>query len=199
MVRRLFRQVRRGLGGGGVIVVQRAAQIPFGFAAFFGKQDRRQQPPAQQPADQRHDPRAEAGLERRKPGPRAAQHLFPARDMLFFHARQVREDFGPLGVGLRRGDASIEEGGVALVSDRKSTRLNSSHSQISYAVFCLKKKKTSAHMPPPQICRSNYAELPGPSPLYQTTRTPFSCGTSSQADSSAFAAHIARPEYTDPH
>src|SRR5438270_9794410 len=26
-------------------------------------------------------------------------------------------------------------------SDRKSTRLNSSHSQISYAVFCLKKKK----------------------------------------------------------
>src|SRR2546427_8086423 len=30
--------------------------------------------------------------------------------------------------------------------DRKSTRLNSSHSQISYAVFCLKKKKTS-HQP----------------------------------------------------
>src|SRR5688572_32722741 len=28
--------------------------------------------------------------------------------------------------------------------DRKSTRLNSSHSQISYAVFCLKKKKTKA-------------------------------------------------------
>src|SRR2546430_10602324 len=29
--------------------------------------------------------------------------------------------------------------------DRKSTRLNSSHSQISYAVFCLKKKSTIAH------------------------------------------------------
>src|SRR2546430_3807120 len=29
-------------------------------------------------------------------------------------------------------------------ADRKSTRLNSSHSQISYAVFCLKKKKTSS-------------------------------------------------------
>src|SRR5438270_11370201 len=28
-----------------------------------------------------------------------------------------------------------------LLRDRKSTRLNSSHSQISYAVFCLKKKK----------------------------------------------------------
>src|SRR2546429_6732699 len=29
--------------------------------------------------------------------------------------------------------------------DRKSTRLNSSHGYISYAVFCLKKKKTSPH------------------------------------------------------
>src|SRR5688572_31733765 len=29
--------------------------------------------------------------------------------------------------------------------DRKSTRLNSSHSQISYAVFCLKKKKKTTH------------------------------------------------------
>src|SRR2546430_12541598 len=29
--------------------------------------------------------------------------------------------------------------------DRKSTRLNSSHSQISYAVFCLKKKKNTAY------------------------------------------------------
>src|SRR2546427_9228174 len=29
--------------------------------------------------------------------------------------------------------------------DRKSTRLNSSHSQISYAVFCLKKKKQQKH------------------------------------------------------
>src|SRR2546430_13052330 len=30
---------------------------------------------------------------------------------------------------------------AAISTDRKSTRLNSSHSQISYAVFCLKKKK----------------------------------------------------------
>src|SRR2546430_9910665 len=37
--------------------------------------------------------------------------------------------------------ASIEAG-WAECEDRKSTRLNSSHSQISYAVFCLKKKKT---------------------------------------------------------
>src|SRR3712207_8278490 len=32
--------------------------------------------------------------------------------------------------------------GPALGRDRKSTRLNSSHANISYAVFCLKKKKT---------------------------------------------------------
>src|SRR2546430_6317724 len=32
--------------------------------------------------------------------------------------------------------------------DRKSTRLNSSHSQISYAVFCLKKKKKTSPMTP---------------------------------------------------
>src|SRR2546427_9151563 len=47
---------------------------------------------------------------------------------------------------------SVEEG------DRKSTRLNSSHSQISYAVFCLKKKKKtkkrSLHRPhTEQPCR----------------------------------------------
>src|SRR5258708_26756943 len=35
----------------------------------------------------------------------------------------------------------IEEG-LGLLADRKSTRLNSSHQIISYAVFCLKKKKT---------------------------------------------------------
>src|SRR2546430_5187989 len=39
--------------------------------------------------------------------------------------------------------------------DRKSTRLNSSHSQISYAVFCLKKKKRQNHhvLPCPPVRR----------------------------------------------
>src|SRR2546430_12585358 len=37
--------------------------------------------------------------------------------------------------------------------DRKSTRLNSSHSQISYAVFCLKKKKNHANKPSPASLR----------------------------------------------
>src|SRR3989475_9375393 len=38
--------------------------------------------------------------------------------------------------------------GAGAVVDRKSTRLNSSHSQISYAVFCLKKKKKKVRLQP---------------------------------------------------
>src|SRR5258708_30291341 len=39
--------------------------------------------------------------------------------------------------------------------DRKSTRLNSSHQIISYAVFCLKKKKNADHNLPPSLPRSS--------------------------------------------
>src|SRR5438270_5369205 len=35
---------------------------------------------------------------------------------------------------------------LSVLADRKSTRLNSSHSQISYAVFCLKKKKLACRV-----------------------------------------------------
>src|SRR2546430_5113298 len=49
---------------------------------------------------------------------------------------------GPIAVALRpekiRISHSVPDGAF---EDRKSTRLNSSHSQISYAVFCLKKNK----------------------------------------------------------
>src|SRR5438876_2513390 len=38
--------------------------------------------------------------------------------------------------------------GRSLSGDRKSTRLNSSHPSISYAVFCLKKKKKKNHRDP---------------------------------------------------
>src|SRR2546430_4117016 len=41
----------------------------------------------------------------------------------------------------RRDSRSARTGSEISGIDRKSTRLNSSHSQISYAVFCLKKKK----------------------------------------------------------
>src|SRR2546427_9041177 len=39
------------------------------------------------------------------------------------------------------GSSDSPSASPSTVRDRKSTRLNSSHSQISYAVFCLKKKK----------------------------------------------------------
>src|SRR5689334_24027971 len=42
------------------------------------------------------------------------------------------------------------------VSDRKSTRLNSSHSSISYAVFCLKKKKNTLIPPLPITTNPDY-------------------------------------------
>src|SRR5256886_7422320 len=42
------------------------------------------------------------------------------------------------------------------VADRKSTRLNSSHSQISYAVFCLKKKNVDAFAQKLHISRSQF-------------------------------------------
>src|SRR3712207_8935208 len=41
------------------------------------------------------------------------------------------------------GAAAAEQHGVEPARDRKSTRLNSSHANISYAVFCLKKKKNT--------------------------------------------------------
>src|SRR2546422_6661665 len=48
----------------------------------------------------------------------------------------------PGGVPRHRLDASEDDG-----TDRKSTRLNSSHGYISYAVFCLKKKKINEVSP----------------------------------------------------
>src|SRR5689334_24158425 len=51
----------------------------------------------------------------------------------------VREVDPVLLVKLELGDRHLSTANLA--GDRKSTRLNSSHSSISYAVFCLKKKK----------------------------------------------------------
>src|SRR2546430_7422377 len=53
--------------------------------------------------------------------------------------------FTPQPAALSRARSALSAGFCCSASvsssDRKSTRLNSSHSQISYAVFCLKKKK----------------------------------------------------------
>src|SRR5204863_1219821 len=52
------------------------------------------------------------------------------------------------------------------VADRKSTRLNSSHVEISYAVFCLKKKKT------PRLLRAERNTAAGPGTMPLPTRHP---------------------------
>src|SRR2546430_11960280 len=88
----------------------------------------------------------------------------PPRSTLFpyttlFRSRPGRLNVSPVPAGLGATENQSRNGRAALTrqlpiasdsahrtltgnsQDRKSTRLNSSHSQISYAVFCLKKKK----------------------------------------------------------
>src|SRR5688572_32328512 len=71
-------------------------------------------------------------------GPRHRRRDRTARRVSDREAARGRAPGGPVGVPRRQ----MRGGGIARdLPDRKSTRLNSSHSQISYAVFCLKKKK----------------------------------------------------------
>src|SRR2546426_3379159 len=58
-------------------------------------------------------------------------------------APELDHDFGG-ALGQAFAGAQIERN-TGPAPDRKSTRLNSSHLVISYAVFCLKKKKTTKH------------------------------------------------------
>src|SRR2546427_12939886 len=77
--------------------------------------------------------------------------LFPYTTLFRSRSRVEREKEAAISCGshsLRRGAGSIDSAASPSsgetprrLPDRKSTRLNSSHSQISYAVFCLKKKK----------------------------------------------------------
>src|SRR5688572_30976412 len=83
-----------------------------------------------------------------RPPPRST--LFPYTTL--FRSQRPRRPGGPSrprrgrcdrprGRGLRDRDRGRARAAHLREVDRKSTRLNSSHSQISYAVFCLKKKK----------------------------------------------------------
>src|SRR2546427_1378927 len=72
----------------------------------------------------------------------------PPRSTLFpyttlFRSRRRHRARSAASGGLRQKEPQQQQATApsARRSDRKSTRLNSSHSQISYAVFCLKKKK----------------------------------------------------------
>src|SRR5437588_5614817 len=81
--------------------------------------------------------------------------LFPYTTL--FRSSAKANDAGTVGARLRRFApiaviilamiAVFASGAHRHVSDRKSTRLNSSHTVISYAVFCLKKKKNTGFIP----------------------------------------------------
>src|SRR3989442_11073324 len=65
--------------------------------------------------------------------------LFPYTTLFRSAEAKLLQAESLLDLGLTRADLSL--GLAELGLDRKSTRLNSSHVRISYAVFCLKKKK----------------------------------------------------------
>src|SRR5258708_25084379 len=74
----------------------------------------------------------------------------PPRSTLFPYTTLFRSDLVRIGLmadvpdqPVGRGVEDVMERDREFYQDRKSTRLNSSHQIISYAVFCLKKKKTS--------------------------------------------------------
>src|SRR2546429_5938028 len=75
--------------------------------------------------------------------------LFRSGETLVGHDQEARSAsrlaLQQNGAAARRAGCVLPEGGrsvAAVPEDRKSTRLNSSHGYISYAVFCLKKKNT---------------------------------------------------------
>src|SRR3712207_6912918 len=78
--------------------------------------------------------------------------LLPARergDLPAAGAVQAQLPEDVLGVAL--GPGRLGRGVQVLRQDRKSTRLNSSHANISYAVFCLKKKKINHYLMCPDM------------------------------------------------
>src|SRR5256886_13036934 len=81
-------------------------------------------------------------------GTRFIEHLLMPEEHAQLARTQRRERF--LAMRFAAKEAIVKAMGTGfddglLGGDRKSTRLNSSHSQISYAVFCLKKKKEQLH------------------------------------------------------
>src|SRR5215510_16117815 len=68
----------------------------------------------------------------------------PPRSTLFPYTTLFRSPRRRAQVGVRR--AADVAAPASRRADRKSTRLNSSHVAISYAVFCLKKKNNTTHL-----------------------------------------------------
>src|SRR3712207_8248286 len=82
-------------------------------------------------------------------------HLPPAEHRWFYNAQRFTLNVTRADM-IRAGHSPsvrLFEAAACAVPDRKSTRLNSSHANISYAVFCLK-KKTTTHTVSPPLCLS---------------------------------------------
>src|SRR5437763_4489063 len=95
-------------------------------------------------------------------GPKRDPHSFPTRRSSDLEQRHgvgkpcfqtARRHFPPFDFPIPGFYSAAKDVEKVSVTDRKSTRLNSSHRCISYAVFCLKKKKI--------MCRAKHADLPG--------------------------------------
>src|SRR2546429_3174901 len=94
----------------------------------------------------------------------------PPRSTLFPYTTLFRSVAGAVPVEPERCEQPLllaeQLPGDQRPEDRKSTHLNSSHGYISYAVFCLKKKKRR-HAPQMRIRDTLYTSLPDyPSPAY---------------------------------
>src|SRR5690349_22618411 len=85
--------------------------------------------------------------------------LFPYTT-LFRSAELLAQQADAAPVGFLHAAQKAQQGGLATAADRKSTRLNSSHVETSYAVFC-SKKKIIALFPPLWLCRST-SRIPAP-------------------------------------
>src|SRR5690625_6722317 len=87
-------------------------------------------------------------------------HSFPTRRSsdLGGELADLRQPLDQLLVGIGQQPRHRDPAGPQLIGDRKSTRLNSSHVAISYAVFCLKKKKRLARL----TFMASVQELEGP-------------------------------------
>src|SRR5256885_8487825 len=93
----------------------------------------------------------------------------PPRSTLFPYTTLFRSSCSACTAG-RSCTPSTRMRPITHSQDRKSTRLNSSHLVISYAVFCLKKKNNpTLQTPPPHF--QGYVHSPSPqSPLYSHRR-----------------------------
>src|SRR5947208_11484977 len=93
----------------------------------------------------------------------------PPRSTLFPYTTLFRSGFKPAGEQTLRLLIGVQPGTRRLVfQDRKSTRLNSSHQIISYAVFCLKKKNRPDQGADPRAYRA--AAQPDGSPRTELSR-----------------------------